>query len=113
MVTTKEELEKMVLTLLKSPEIVIGDANITVEIGHGHSIGVMIYNAKEDQKYYVGFPTIDHAKDPMQQISFEVLLKMVRLAVNLAIVTAECATGLKAELVDPNNAAMLDQEGGI
>ena len=99
MVSTKEELEEMVITVLESPSIAIGDARVTVSIGNGESVSIEVHNVSDGEKYILSFPTRE-CEDQSQKLTLNTVLYFVRLALQTSIVVAENAGGLKAKLVD-------------
>lgn len=99
MVSTKEELENMVITVLESPSIAIGDARVTVSIGNGKFVSIETHNVTNGEKYIISFPTRE-CEDQSQKLTLNTILYFVRLALQTSIVVAENAGGLKAKLVD-------------
>ena len=99
MVSTKEELENMVVTMLESPSIAIGDARVTVSIEDGEFVCIETHNVTNGEKYIVSFPTRE-CEDQSQKLTLNTILYFVRLALTSSIVVAENAGGLKAKLVD-------------
>jgi len=110
MVSSREEQEELVKSLMVSPAIRIGKAEMAIGVYKGVA-SIMVKDTESGIHYSLTFPSQDLEVFPNVNLSLQCVLRFVRTAAQVGILVGEIASGEKAERdnkfgmskVDPND----------
>jgi len=97
-VSTREEQEELVNSLMISPAVKIGNVEMCITMHKGQA-GITLKNVESGVHYALTFPSQDLDVLPNMSLPLNDILKFVRIAAQVGILAAEIASGEKAERV--------------
>lgn len=112
MVSSREKQEELVMSLMVSPAIRIGKAEMAIGLYEGVA-SIVVKDTESGIHYSLTFPSQDLEVFPNVNLSLQCVLRFVRTAAQVGILVGEIASGKKAERdnkfgpnegkVDPND----------